>query len=123
MKKIIVFFVIVLLLQGFSNSVLNSTNEKYTIKLNESFSYSLKSNPTTGYRWQWVNKSSCTILDTFNTRYISDCKTEPKPGCGGTETWNFKGIKKGAVTVRLKYSRSLDPSSGSTIKNVIVKVI
>jgi len=50
----------------------NSLNIKtdYEISINGQFQSYLESNPTTGYSWQWKNKSSFSIVDTFNFQYI-----------------------------------------------------
>ncbi|MFH0734058.1 MAG: protease inhibitor I42 family protein [bacterium] len=93
---------------------------EYEITVNGSFQINLVSNPTTGYSWQWTNKQSISIVDTFNHGYIP--KQPMLVGSGGKEIWRFKGIKTGTDTIKLEYCRSWDPNSTVETKNISVIV-
>jgi len=95
-------------------------NPDYQIAVNESFQIELNSNPTTGYSWKWTNKTSVTIVETFDFQFKSD---EPVlAGSGGKEVWKFKGVKSGTDTIRLEYCRSWEPNSTAASKNIVVTV-
>ena len=100
----------------------NSVNIKtdYEIPINGHFQLDLESNPTTGYSWQWENKSSVSIVDTFNFQYIP-AKTGLM-GSGGIEQWRFKGIKSGIDSIKLVYCRSWDSTSTVQTKTIVVRV-
>lgn len=93
----------------------------YTIKEGASFTISLKSNPSTGYSWQWVNKKLVNIIDTSKLEYHS--LNKGLIGSGGEEIWTFKGLKPGIDSIILKYARSWDTSSIVDTKMIIVKVL
>ena len=100
----------------------NSLNIKtdYEISINCQFQSDLESNPTTGYSWQWKNKSSVSIVDTFNFQYIP-AKTGLM-GSGGIERWTFKGIKSGIDSIKLIYCRPWDSTSTVRTKIIVVRV-
>lgn len=65
----------------------------------------LKENPTTGFRWKFVDDGSpCCVMvsDDFQRR-------EGPPGAAGEHTWQMKAIHAGACELRLFYLRSFEP--------------
>ena len=92
----------------------------YVIPVNGQIKIELQSNPTTGYSWQWKNKSSVNIVDTINFQYVP-AKTGLM-GSGGVEHWQFKGIKSGIDSIKLIYCRPWDSTSVVQTKIFVVRV-
>jgi len=77
--------------------------EKMEVKLDQEFTITLKSNPTTGYSWQID-----TAPDENVVRLIGSVFVGPQTrlvGAGGSEIWTFKAVGRGRTMVRLKYIR------------------
>lgn len=77
--------------------------EKMEVKLDQEFTITLKSNPTTGYSWQID-----TAPDENVARLIGSVFVGPQTrlvGAGGSEIWTFKAVGRGRTKVRLKYIR------------------
>ena len=100
------------------SSVNNHTD--YEIAINGHFQLELESNPTTGYSWQWKNKSSVSIVDTFNYQYIPS--NPGLMGSGGIELWSFKGVRPGLDSIKLVYRRFWDSNFTVRTKTIVVRV-
>lgn len=77
--------------------------EKMEVKLDQEFTITLKSNPTTGYSWQID-----TAPDENVARLVGSVFVAPQTrlvGAGGSEIWTFKAVGRGRTMVRLKYIR------------------
>jgi predicted secreted protein len=118
-----IMLAILLILAGCEKTQLdNSVNPKpdYEIAVNGTIQFSLSSNPTTGYSWNWSNKHIESKVDTFDHTFVPD-----KPiliGSGGREIWNFKAIKIGVDTIILDYCRPWDSNSTIQSKKIIVRI-
>lgn len=95
--------------------------------LSEKFNFELKLNDTlkiysssgiSGYSIKWINRKEVTILDSAD--YKVDCNIPGKSGCW--ELWQFKAIKIGIDTIRLKYTCSCDSDKNFSLMNLSVKV-
>ncbi len=96
----------------------STTDENVTfrkIKVNESFVITLKSNPTTGYRWEADFDEEFLSLD--KSEYIPDLPE--RIGSGGIETFTFTGLKIGTTGITMNYKRSWEEES---IKTEVFKV-
>ncbi|MBM4176751.1 MAG: protease inhibitor I42 family protein [Ignavibacteria bacterium] len=92
----------------------------FDIEKGKSFQIELKSNPTTGYSWKWINRTSVSIVDTAGYKYLPD-----RPGLvgsGGKEIWTFKGMSIGNDSLRFEYNRSWEPNSTVESKTIYVRV-
>lgn len=77
--------------------------ETMEVKLEQEFTITLKSNPTTGYSWQIE-----TAPDESVVRLIGSVFVGPQTrlvGAGGSEIWTFKAVGRGRTGVRLIYVR------------------
>ncbi len=92
----------------------------FEVLIGESFSMNLKSNPTTGYSWYWVNKENVEIVDSINYKYHSD--NPHLIGSGGVESWSFKGVEKGIDTLRFEYIRPWEKEDPADETIIVVKV-
>ena len=105
-------------LQTVSESIMLSTSidtsTKRHVKAGDTFNIQLRSNPTTGYRWQLVEPFDKTRLEKVSNHYQADANPNRMVGVGGTETWTFKALKSGHAEIQLRYIRSWeaqDPSA------------
>jgi inhibitor of cysteine peptidase len=71
------------------------------VKLRESFTISLKSNPSTGYSWTAEYDSSAIELP-HEKKFMRQSNFI---GAGGAELFTFCTKKKGKTTVKMKYQR------------------
>lgn len=66
----------------------------------------LESNPTTGYRWEQIEPQEHLLQQKGDAEYIaSDIGGVPLVGSGGWETFRFKAIRAGQMTLKLIYHR------------------
>lgn len=76
------------------------------ISIDETFTVTLQSNPTTGYGWT-VAAIDSAILQQEGEKVYTQGNTDPNlVGAGGTETFTFSGLEAGQTTLQLVYSRS-----------------
>lgn len=137
MKYIIIIIPFLLLFSGYGtninfcqnllcvsseHAIQNKTDTfNFDVKLNQTFTISEFSNPSTGYFWIWANQDSNSIVKLVNKKYISDKNPGRKVGVGGKMLFTFKAIKKGTQTIQLKYSRMDNQYGDSKIYYVRVK--
>jgi inhibitor of cysteine peptidase len=91
--------------------VYNDPNVPIEVKVGESFTISLESNPTTGYSWE----------PEFDTSVIEE--SQPKTftmaseaiGAGGKESFFFNSKKIGFTLIKMKNQRSWEPKPRETL--------
>jgi predicted secreted protein len=88
------------------NGTETSPESLLSVELNETLTLKLKSNATTGYKWFLFQKP--VLVDSVERRYTSDFGAGCTNGAGGTETWEFKGLKRGIDTLRFIYARNFN---------------
>jgi inhibitor of cysteine peptidase len=81
----------------------NPSDFDIEVKLNKEFNLEFRSNPSTGYRWWWVNKKDDRHVDSIRRTFIGDKPV--MPGKGGKDIWTFKAIKRGIDTIAFAYKR------------------
>lgn len=92
----------------------------YSVKLQEEFTITLNSNPSTGYSWEWVNKKAINIVGCVDFKFISP--NNGMVGAGGTEKWTFKATKTGTDTLVFVYRRPWEQKLTDETKKIIVSV-
>ena len=66
----------------------------------------LKSNPTTGFRWEMVEAEESILRQMGEPEFkVSDPREPPPPGTGGWETWRFEAMSPGQTALELVYHR------------------
>ncbi len=79
---------------------------RVTVVLGQVFTVTLESNPSTGYRWEWVDHQDSTVEQMgeaqFKPRETGD---PPLVGAGGWESFDFKAVHPGQMTLKLVYRR------------------
>lgn len=97
-------------LQTVSESIMLSTSidtsSKRHIKVGDTFSIQLRSNPTTDYSWQLAEPFDKTRLEKVSNHYQADANPNRMVGVGGTETLMFKALKSGHAKIQVRYIRS-----------------
>jgi len=83
--------------------------ETIEIKVGESFIIALDSNPTTGYTWHEDFDKS--FLELVDHKYERSLAGEGLVGAGGTESFEFKGLKKGETEITMVYKQGWEGGS------------
>jgi inhibitor of cysteine peptidase len=82
-----------------------NVTKQISVVTGNSFTVTLCSNATTGYRWS----EAAQISDPAVVQQLSHETVAPKDtglvGAPGTEVWTFKALKKGTGTIKMGYSR------------------
>ncbi len=76
-----------------------------TVTLLKEFSVTLPANPSTGYGWK-VATYNREFLQLLRRRYQKP--TEPRPGAGGQELFDFLPLKSGTTTIVFHYQRPFE---------------
>jgi predicted secreted protein len=79
---------------------------RVTVVLGQVFTVTLESNPSTGYRWEWVD-SQDSLVEQMGEAQFKPCETGDPPlvGAGGWESFDFKAVHQGQMTLKLVYRR------------------
>jgi len=80
--------------------------QSFKIKVSETAVFSLKTNASTGYFWTITPKFDEKILTLDKHEVVNDKEGTGIVGAGATETWTFKGLKKGKAYLHLVYARA-----------------
>ena len=77
------------------------------LELGQVLVVTLKSNPSTGYRWERAENNE-SILEQLGEAEFKPSETEEPPmvGAGGWEIFRFKAVSAGQMTLELVYHRS-----------------
>lgn len=96
--------------------------KKVSVPVGSTFTVTLCSNQTTGYRWSELAQ----ISDQSLLRQI-DHKFEPPQsgliGAAGQEVWTFETLEKGTCTVSMEYSRPWEGGEKATWRFNLILVI
>ncbi|MCX5748785.1 MAG: protease inhibitor I42 family protein [Candidatus Saganbacteria bacterium] len=96
--------------------------EEINVKAGETFTFTLDSNPTTGFSWQVAPP-----LDRNYLRLMGSVFHRPDTtltGAPGKETWTFKAVKKGNAFIKMIYARSWEKNvPPAAIRTCKIKII
>ena len=75
---------------------------RVTVVLGRVFTVTLESNPSTGYRWEWVDHQD-SIVEQMGEAQFKPRETGDPPlvGAGGWESFDFKAVHQGQMTLKL----------------------
>lgn len=93
-----------------------SNEEEINMK---NYTINLRGNATTGYTWSYSVDKEGIIKEEVN-KYTPDKAEEGVVGTGGVQTYSFKSVKEGDVTITFKYAKSWEDNS--TIETKTVKL-
>lgn len=100
----------------------NNDTENIEIKKKHKFEVVLTSNPSTGYKWHFVEPIDSTIIKLESRQFIKDTTTaNPMMGSAGKEKFTFQGVGKGNTTIKMLYARTPAANDG-TIKDFKVTI-
>ena len=92
-----------------------------TAKVGDTFIIQLKSNATTGYRWQITGPLSPAVVKVANV-YVPNKTSSNTVGSGGLENWTFKAVSAGQALIQMEYLQAGSNTNGGTANfNVTVK--
>ena len=79
---------------------------RVSLELGQMLTVTLDSNPSTGYRWEWVENQG-SILEQIGEAEFKPSETGEPPlvGAGGWEIFRFTAVSAGQMTLRLVYRR------------------
>jgi len=77
-----------------------------TLEVGQRFTVTLESNPSTGYRWEWVDRQE-SILEQMGEVEFKPRETGDPPlvGAGGWDIFTFEAVSPGQMTLKLVYRR------------------
>lgn len=84
--------------------------EQIEVPVGKTFSVTLDSNPTTGYRWQLAKPLDEAILKVVGSEYKKPATK--LVGAGGKEVWVFKAVAKGQASIQMRYVRPWEKDVG-----------
>lgn len=80
----------------------DSNGKSVALDVGQSLRIELKSNPSTGYRWQSVEQPDPAVLVSASEEYKPTVGL-PMPGRGGSTVWLFSGKGSGATKIHLAH--------------------
>ena len=115
MKKLILFLVPILFLNGCSlvtpqlpQIVIGDKNKNFEFAVDQQFQVVLPSNQSTGFQWQ-VDDITSSVLEKVSNEYqLSDKYAANIVGAGGEEIWTFKVLQVERSHIVMKYRRPWD---------------
>lgn len=78
---------------------------KVSLKLGDSLSIELESNPSTGYSWQVSGADQSVLAAAGEPQFNLPSGATARPGAPGTQTFVFNAVGKGTTTLSLIYVR------------------
>jgi inhibitor of cysteine peptidase len=80
-----------------------NNGQSIDLKVGETITVRLESNPTTGYGWFLSDKTDQSVILMFSSEYKQSPADKELVGAGGFETFKFKGAKPGTTEIILNY--------------------
>jgi predicted secreted protein len=122
MKKLI--FVLLIVSTWFAccknEEIPENVDTDYVIPVHGRFQLLFTSNPSTGLRWHWMNRSQTLSVDSVGYQFVY---SKPGvPGSPGTEFWMFEGKQTGVDTLEFQYRRNLVSAEAYDTTHVVVMV-
>ncbi len=90
--------------------VFSDPSETIKIQKGESFAIALKTNPTSGYKWELAKSLNSSILTLIGTDEVKSYYSK-LPNAGGKIVFRFKAAGTGNTTIELKYVKSWENST------------
>lgn len=101
----------------------NYNDQELTLHPGQSFTLSLDSNPTTGYRWNLSNDYDRQILSFLGEAYISQENNQHIVGQGGRQLFRFTALQNGAAELHLTYARPWESVQAAKQFNLKIRII
>jgi len=113
MKQFVVLAMICICFLSFQSRIIK-------VRQGEVFRVILKANHSTGFSWQWENKSNKSIVDSVYMDYVLSDKAIT--GAGGNEIWEFKAKRKGEQKLIMVYKRPWEKEGSFEKEEILVRV-
>ncbi len=84
----------------------------------EMFSIKLRSDHSTGFRWEVLRSFNTTVVRKARFKYTPH--NDPTAACG-YDTWTFEAVGKGRTALCMSYSRPMTPSTATRRFDVTVR--
>jgi len=89
-----------------------------------SLTVSLKSNATTGFKWELASNTDESVLEMSDQEYEAPQQTEPPlMGASGKEVWTFKALKEGQSIITLEYNQPWEGGTKAAEKFTLTVVV
>jgi len=79
-------------------------SKEVEVAVDNSFTVTLSSSPTTGFEWESAQISDQSVLQEVAHKFVPP-EAKNVEGAAGKEVWTFKALKKGTSTISIDYSR------------------
>jgi inhibitor of cysteine peptidase len=89
--------------RSLGEAVFSDPARPVSVRVGQTFTLKLRSNPTTGYVWALAEPLSEGIIRFIGREYSAE-KTD-RVGAGGAEIWTFRAVGIGETQIGLKYVR------------------
>ncbi|MFH1888486.1 MAG: protease inhibitor I42 family protein [Candidatus Omnitrophota bacterium] len=99
----------------------NASGGTLEVEAGNIFVIELKSNQVIGLKWRLASPLDTDILKLVSVEFVRS--TARIIGIPGKETWTFKALKPGEVTIYLKYSRSPSTKVASEEEKVYIVTV
>jgi len=84
---------------------LQHISQEAEVAVDDSFTVTLCSNPSTGFLWsESAQISDQTVLQQADHKFVPP-EDQELVGAGGEEVWTFRALNKGESTISMEYSR------------------
>lgn len=113
MKQFVVLAMICVCFLSFQSRIIKA-------RQGEVFRVILKANHSTGFSWQWENKTNKSIVDSVYMDYVLSDKAIT--GAGGNEIWEFKAKRKGEQKLIMVYKRPWEKEGSFEREEILVRV-
>jgi inhibitor of cysteine peptidase len=113
MKQFVVLALICVCFLSFQSRIIK-------VRQGEVFRVILKANHSTGFSWQWENKTNKSIVDSVYMDYVLSDKAIT--GAGGNEIWEFKAKRKGEQKLIMVYKRPWEKEGSFEKEEILVRV-
>lgn len=89
-----------------TTSMSSTTAIPIVVRPGATFTITLASNHTTGYRWQLAAQPKSSVVRQLGSTYREN--SSGMLGAGGVEVWSFKAAGQGKTNIVLQYLRSFE---------------
>lgn len=102
-----------------------ATQEVINTKKGLTFTITLDANPSTGNSWHLAEQPDSSIVRLEQSHYTPGANPHGVIGKGGKQTWQFKALKEGDITLHFAYRKPweahLNPAETKDVKVSIKK--
>jgi len=102
-----------------SKQTSGSEVDNYNLQIGQHIDITLNANPSTGYRWSWINKAAVTTVDSVAAISVNSNNI---PGSPSQEIWRFKAVKAGSDSIKFRYAQPWVGGAVGETRTLFIKV-